>query len=369
MQSAHRLRIAIWLQRAPLLAVLTLLGAGLGYLALGQTRGGRVTEIDGLIGNRRHSGPIVFSPDGKTLALPKGGAGAVELWSLETGKVQVLSRAPEIGQQGADSTVFSADCQKLAVKYRSQGITIWRLPAGREQAYIPMTRDGDVSGMVFVGGGRELLAILIRTLADDHATPETKWNLQAVRWNASTGERLWEMNFDRLMEFSALSHNGRYTVLSDETGDAMFDVATGRKLFPLRGYGGYLFSSDDSTLVAYNDAALFVWAMPSGTLTRHINLDHNRGFGSERSDLCRALSPDKRVLAVGQFQGPNGVGLISMESGKVLDRFECCPESTCVLAVAFSPDGRMLATDPTGVGFQDQLVVPMLKLWRVPASW
>ena len=180
------------------------------------------------------------------------------------------------------------------------------------------------------------------------------------------------MDFDPLMSFKALSHNGRYAVLWDLTGYAMLDVATGLKLVALRGrYGDYLFSSDDSTLVVYAGDALLVWAIPSGKLTRQFKMHPNEGSGD--TDFSLALSPDKTVLAVGQFTDLHTVGLISLESGKDSRPIRVLPRVVAsVLAVAFSPDGRMIATDSNtpALDFRDQPVKPepVLKLWRVPAS-
>ena len=37
--------------------------------------------------------------------------------------------------------------------------------------------------------------------------------------------------------------------------------------------------------------------------------------------------------------------------------------------VRFSPDGRILATDTESVNGFDQDVEPLLRFWRIPASW
>ena len=48
--------------------------------------------------------------------------------------------------------------------------------------------------------------------------------------------------------------------------------------------------------------------------------------------------------------------------------FECCPRMLCDV-VRFSPDGRILATNTEPVNRSDQEVPPLLRFWRIPASW
>jgi WD40 repeat protein len=58
-----------------------------------------------------------------------------------------------------------------------------------------------------------------------------------------------------------------------------------------------------------------------------------------------AWSPDGRLIALGLASAPNGAGLWDAHTGKLLRRF---PDPAGVSAVAFSPDGKLLAAGSFG---------------------
>jgi WD40 repeat protein len=107
-----------------------------------------------------------------------------------------------------------------------------------------------------------------------------------------------------------------------------------------------------------------LWDVPSGRESRRFPF--KPAYPGHSDHL--SLSPDKKVLAVGGFTKSHLVGLISLESGKVLGTFECCSQEMTCDVVRFSPDGRILATDTSSANHRDQGVDPLLRLWRVPAS-
>ena len=69
------------------------------------------------------------------------------------------------------------------------------------------------------------------------------------------------------------------------------------------------------------------------------------------------------------YSNASDVALVSMETGRILSTFECCPPLWVCDNACFSPDGRILATDTFAFNGHDQPVLPILKLWRIPASW
>ena len=113
--------------------------AGLDRLVTPRPRGPKVQELVGLVAERHHAGPMAFSPDGKVLALPKTDDGRVELWTLETGKVEVLFSSSNKEAAAAESVAFSDDGRLLAASYRRTGIALSDAVARRERAFIPVT--------------------------------------------------------------------------------------------------------------------------------------------------------------------------------------------------------------------------------------
>jgi WD40 repeat protein len=348
--------------KAALLIVLLASGVGLYYHAQYQLRRPRVTEFTGLIEAQHHNGPMAFSPDGKTLALPKRSEGRVELWSFETGKARLLVSSFNKSKTAADRIAFSNDGRFLAVYHRERAVTVLDLPANKEQAHITV-EPSYVHEMAFADGHQTLVTVTARLTEKD-----IEANYSAIRWDVSTGRKQEVHVFEPFLQFKALSPDGRYAALQqNDVGQTVFDLATGKKLFAIASEGGFRFSDDGSTLVSYDGHQVSLWDVPSGRELRRFAFKQGylpRGYAYTD---CLSLSPDKKVLAVGGFTETYIVGLIDLESGRVLDTFECCPHELMCDAVCFSPDGRTLATDTYPGDKHDRDVKPLLRFWKMPA--
>jgi WD40 repeat protein len=308
---------------------------------------------------------MAFSPDAKTLALPKT-SGVVELCNLTTGNTKLLPN-PHGDEGEAVSLAFSKGGQYLAVSY-ARGITIWGMPGMRESVRIAIERFG--MPMVFTDGDTALLALL--TIPTDDASVPKGWNHQVVRWDISSGKRRSTVEFGLRSLFQALSPDGRYAVLEvkDERGNdkwGVFDLNTRVKVFELNGFGDWVFSEDGSALISWKGNRVSLLDVPSGKDIKHFDLTpaYNAALHYRRL----SLSSDRKLLAVGGFPDANQAGLVSLESVKVLATVECGPPLTVCKRIRLSPDGRTLATITDGVNSKDQPVPPLFKLWRLPASW
>jgi WD40 repeat protein len=133
--------------------------------------------------------------------------------------------------------------------------------------------------------------------------------------------------------------------------------------------GGFVFSPDCTMLVAYYGNRATIWNVPSGKLSKKFEFFRNYNIYAHAYLDCLSISPNNEVLAVGLFGAINRVGLISLASGKVLDRFDCCPALMGCKTVIFSPDGRLLVTDTWNHDIKDREVEPMLRAWKVLESW
>jgi len=327
-------------------ALLTMLGAGFD----------KITELPGGNVNPYHSGEMAFSPDSRTLALPKED-GRVELCDLTTGKVTDLA-CPHGGQVRADQVTYSKQGRLLAVNYGARGMAIWDVPGKKVRVQLPF----DSIGVEFTDGDRTLLGL---DLKRGHSPNPQDWHALTVRWDVATGKRLDTVDFGPSPVFRALSPDGRYAVLQDLDKFRVLSLATRKKLFDLPDFGEFLFSEDGTTLVSYIRGRLSLLEVPSGKLLRHLG-DH---YPDDSNSHSLSLSRDKRLLAVGRFNGNHRAGVIDLVSGKILGTFACgAPEMICK-NIRISPDGRTVATNTEAVNTQDQPVSSLLKLWKIPASW
>jgi len=236
---------------------------GVCYVSAGGQQGGRVSEFR--VGSRpvHYAGPLAFSPDGRTLALPKLADGTVELLSMETGEVEVLPPPFEKEEAHADEVVYSKDGRFLAVEYPRSSIDVWDLGARKQLAYCPTSPGNGVEDLAFTDDSQTLVVVYGGDPENANEQPRV-FTWKSVRWEVPTGKRIGTVVFDPALYLRALSPDGRYAVFQydrkpggnpgaphDEHGQDHYDVTTGQKLCTVDGGGAYTFSPDSTTLVAY----------------------------------------------------------------------------------------------------------------------
>ena len=223
-------------------------------------------RLPGLIAARHHTGYMAFSPDGKTLGLPKGDDGRVELWNFETGREQVLVSPFKEGESTANNIAFSKDSRSLAGIQAPRG---HYMGLGREKdlAFLPNTSHAFVHDMAFAGDDR----ILFRSWPNTPVgTKKPTSGIIRPSDGDLDGEELQTHVFDPFLRFKALSRDGRYAVMQKfMVGQTVFDLVTGKGIFTVVGSGEFVFSDDVSTLVSYDGDEAWVWNVPSGKQLKH----------------------------------------------------------------------------------------------------
>jgi WD40 repeat protein/energy-coupling factor transporter ATP-binding protein EcfA2 len=308
-----------------------------------------------------------FSPDGRLLAT--GGAaqnGGLLLWDVASRRV--VRRLP-IGSDRSDANniedaAFSPDGRVLAVATVSGGLSLWNPASGarlgpglhphRQMPSLAFAPDGATlytSGLEgrtmiwdvarrrrrrsFALGGALALSPDGKTLA--LGQPDGSITLV----DAATGRRGRVLaGHTAAVTRLAFSHDGATLAsVSDDRSAIVWDAASGRARQTLRGHAGGVFgvgfSPDDRTLYTCSrDGSVITWDL-SGT----------RGFDrlltrTARKVVGAAFSPrDPNLLALVQLEGP--VTLWDLNKGS--QRGALFPVSGWWSAVAFSPDGRVLA--------------------------
>lgn len=321
------------------------------YLAAETSEQDIALYLPGVLNSRRilkgHTGRVMslcFTGDGKRL-VSLGDEGAIRLWNTADGKETATLPAPKLEKHELKGNLafiaIAPDGKKLAVSLPDNSTRILDA-SGRELHRIEFAEQ--VNALAFSPDGKALL---------------TGGSL-VESWNVENAEPIALINQPRRpIQFLTLSSDGHIAAFAENKDHLrLVDVVTGKTLlhrpFPCRAgiafspAGGLLAASPaDNTIGFWNVAALLKDkpAQPSVTL---------RCQGKVSSFV---FSPDGKRLAT--IEDGNTSRIYDAASQKCLASIK--PPGRSVYAVAFSADGKLLATmgerDPEG-GAQ------VMRLWH-----
>ncbi len=316
--------------------------------------------------NKAGASALALSPDGKVLAVSR--LGTVRLWSWPEGEGLVLF---ESKHRGIIHLVFTPDSKTLAV-CDEEGFSLWDVSTGRqthrlaerrnEMRAFALSPDGSLLASTGWDGllklwdlrapkGPRLLTGCCHRMAgavlmpDGRTVAASSADGALVLYDIRSGRRLRELEAWNAWGLSlSASADGSRLAASDGGGlMAMWDVARGVLLppqWPLDSVSCVAFAPEGRVLAAADgDRSTGLWDMAGGE-TRRLRTGTEREWGP----LALSWSADSRTLAASYVWKP--WKLWDTRRGCVRAGWE--DRGAPAIAVAFSPDGRLLATGEEG---------------------
>jgi WD40 repeat protein/Flp pilus assembly protein TadD/tRNA A-37 threonylcarbamoyl transferase component Bud32 len=293
---------------------------------------------------------LMFMPDGKRLIgvfAKRDAAGgksglvwSVQLWDAATGEERLSWALPE----GISAMVLSPDGKRLTTASGNGAVRVWDTTNGQELDSVRIKGTSDADPLHAAFGGDFFSARLCLSLDGKRLAAPTAGG--AIRiWDTTTGkevatttvrERDFVLTFD--IQFSP---DGKRIAVSGNSGVVqLYDAATGQPAFALPGGGGFsgghiAFSPDGRYLGAAGpESTVKVWDIRTGQ--EFFTL---RGNTSELGHVHMVFSPDGFRLAT------ISDGFVKIWDATTEQDQRAVPRNGgMVKGLAFSPDGRMLAS-------------------------
>jgi WD40 repeat protein len=289
-------------------------------------------ELRKLTGNTSGISSLAFDPRGLTLASGSYDR-TVKLWDAATGRtIRTLTGHTD----AVTSVAFSPDGRTLASGSYDRTVKLWDVAAGRALRTLTGHTD-QVYSVAFS--------------PDGHTLASGSEDLSVRLWDFTTGRQLQALT-GRTGPVTSVAFSPSGSTLATGGGDQIeiWDLTTTAGLHiladPTSGTTSVAFSPDGRTLASGSrDTTVKLWDVASRRKLR--TLDGHTGWVNSV-----AFSPDGRTLASGSFDG--SVKLWDVSTGKVLRVLAGLPGYPNFFA--FSPDGLTLASSGDGTG---------IKLWHV----
>jgi WD40 repeat protein len=301
----------------------------------------KIVEVRRLMWQDGPAGAVVFTPDGKTVAVTSDKT--VRRWDVAGGKEGTALTGH---QSTLYDLVVSPDGKTAATADAGGAVKLWDLATGKEGKALP-GHSNQARGLALSPDGK----LLYSGGADE----------KVVRaWEVGSGKLATEFEHPNAIRTLALSPDGKVLAVATFYDGAvkLWDTAAQKELRTLDAsketINALAFAADGkSLLTAGADRVIRRWETDSGKLLKALDEQ-----GAPIETLAR--TPDGRFLLSGggDWKNPDQPGEVivwDLTAGKKAHTLAA--DGGCVFGVAVAADGRTFATgQPSGA-----------RLWRLPA--
>lgn len=285
---------------------------------------------------------VEFSRDGKMLASASWD-GTIKLWDAKSGR-ELRTLAGH--RWGVYKAVFSPDGKKLASASRDGTVKVWDVATGANIQTLPA----------------ESLAVKSVAWSPDGRLLASSGNDGVIKlWDATSGHQMrelkhaWREGRAGLISTVLFSRDGKTLAARNwDSTVSLWEVSTGSESHTLAvvdssfGISSIAFSHDGRLIAATDEGVkIKFWDSTSGQLVRTLVSPPIAGITVQLVSL--AFSPNGKLLASGEVRIDNPrkeyygvVKVWNLDTGRVLR--EVVAHAMDPDSLAFSPDGRLLAT-------------------------
>jgi WD40 repeat protein/serine/threonine protein kinase len=303
-----------------------------------------------LLSIKDYGWPVVFSPDGRHLAIDSDQDNTVRVWDAQT--AQKLLFIKKSGGRSENGVAYSPDGKRLA-STDQQTVKVWDAQTGQELLTLKGHTD-QVLSVAFSPDGKHLAS------ASLDGTVKV-WDAQGIR---KPFILLGKANSVASMAFSPdgkhLASGGVGTWDDSKNADAgavvqVWDAQTGQEMLKLKGHTSRVtsvaFSPDSKYLASGSGRVIFnTWPRRLGEAKVWDAQTGHELFTLKGGAYCVTYSPDGKRLATGTDGGQDKEGKPLTADLKVWDAKTGQELLTLkghtgeVVSVAYSPDGKHLAS-------------------------
>ncbi|MEG4803753.1 HNH endonuclease [Microcoleus sp. ARI1-B5] len=298
---------------------------------------------------RGHSSWIYGVPITSDGMLASVSGSEIIFWNLETQEIDTIL---EEHRDTILSLSLSPDDKTLASGSLDKTVKLWNLERRNLICTLAKRKD-PIHSVAFSPDGK-----LLASGGENKYKTATGQKTTIYLWDIDSKELIRTfLGHDLRVNTLAFSPDGK--TLASGSNDAtvkLWDISLGEQLYVLEGHYSNIstvaFTPDGSSLISSGGGGVKIWNVQTGEL--------QQAFAEESEYVkCFAVDPTGQILA---FEVYNGIEIWNLKNSEKLHYLDFM----WPISINFSSDGKLLASGDASAFNEDDGLVGLVKVWRVP---